>query len=242
MRKLAGMLCLAILFWQFSLAQNREVTGKVTDADNTPIPGVSVKVKGSTIGTVTGADGNFRLSVPASATTLVVTHVGYNDIEVAITDGPLNINLKAGDKALSEVIVVGYGTKIKREVTSSISKVGSKEFQNLPLPSYESALQGRAAGVFINSGSGKLGQALKVRVRGISSITAGQQPYVVIDGVPAITDALGSYTEPDNPLATLNPDDIESIEVLKDGASCGHLTVSRASNGVISRLPPNQER
>ena len=232
MRKLAGMLCLAIMFWQFSLAQNREITGKVTDADNTPIPGVSVKVKGSTIGTVTGAEGAFRLSVPASATMLVVTHVGYNDIEVAISDGPMNISLKAGDKALSEVIVVGYGTKIKRDVTSSIAKVGSKEFQNLPLPSYESALQGRAAGVFINSGSGKLGQALKVRVRGISSITAGQQPYVVIDGVPAITDALGSYTEPDNPLATLNPDDIESIEVLKDAASSA-IYGSRASNGVI---------
>jgi TonB-linked SusC/RagA family outer membrane protein len=233
MRKLAGMLCLAILIWQLSLAQNRELTGKVTDADNTPIPGVSVKVKGSTIGTVTGADGNFRLSVPSSATALVLTHVGYNDLEVAITaDGPMTINLKAADKALSEVIVVGYGTKIKREVTSSIAKVGSKEFQNLPLPSFESALQGRAAGVFINSGSGKLGQGLNIRVRGISSISASQQPFVVIDGVPAITQALGSYTEPDNPLATLNPDDIESIEVLKDAASAA-IYGSRASNGVI---------
>jgi TonB-linked SusC/RagA family outer membrane protein len=232
MRKLAGMLCLAILLGQSLLAQNRELTGKVTDIDNLPLPGVSIKVKGSTVGTVTGADGNFRLSVPASATTLVVTHVGYNNTEVPIGDGPINITLKAGDKTLSEVIVVGYGTKIRRDVTSSIAKVGSKEFQNLPLPSFESALQGRAAGVFINSGSGKLGQALKIRVRGISSISASQQPFVVIDGVPAITQALGSYTEPDNPLATLNPDDIESIEVLKDAASAA-IYGSRASNGVI---------
>ncbi|HYJ38169.1 MAG TPA: TonB-dependent receptor [Chitinophagaceae bacterium] len=232
MRKLTGLLCLAILFWHSLLAQDRELTGKVTDIDNIPLPGVSIKVKGSMIGTVSGTDGSFRMTIPASATTLLLTHVGYNDMEVPIGSGPLTITLKAGDKSLSEVIVVGYGTKIKREVTSSIAKVGSKEFQNLPLPSFESALQGRAAGVFINSGSGKLGQGLKIRVRGISSISASQQPFVVIDGVPAITQALGSYTEPDNPLATLNPDDIESIEVLKDAASAA-IYGSRASNGVI---------
>ncbi len=232
MRKLAGMLCLAILFWQSSFAQNREITGKVLDVDNTPLPGVSIKLKGSMVGTVTGTDGSFRLNVPSSATTLVLTHVGYNDMEVPIGDGPLNITLKAGDKALSEVIVVGYGTKLKRDVTSSIAKVSGKEFQNLPLPSFESALQGRTAGVYINTGSGKLGQALNIRVRGISSISANQQPFIVIDGVPVVTQALGSYTEPDNPLATLNPDDIESIEVLKDAASSA-IYGARASNGVI---------
>ncbi|HEX6180778.1 MAG TPA: SusC/RagA family TonB-linked outer membrane protein, partial [Chitinophagaceae bacterium] len=110
--------------------------------------------------------------------------------------------------------------------------VSNKEFANLPLPTFESALQGRAAGVFINSGSGKLGQGLKIRVRGISSITASTQPFIVIDGVPVVTEALGSYTEPDNPLAMLNPDDIESIEVLKDAASSA-IFGARASNGVI---------
>lgn len=133
---------------------------------------------------------------------------------------------------MSEVVVVGYGTKLKRDVTSSISRITNKDFQNLPLPSFESALQGRASGVFINQGSGKLGQGLKIRVRGISSISASQQPFVVIDGIPVVSQALGSYTEPDNPLATINPDDIESIEVLKDAASSA-IYGARASNGVI---------
>ncbi len=234
MRKHYGILMsiAMLLCWQIGFSQSREISGRITDNDNTPLPGVSVKVKGTTVGTVTGQDGTFRLPAPANATTLVITYVGYNDAEVPIGDGPITFAMTPGDRSLSEVIVVGYGTKIKRDVTSSISRVSSKEFQNLPLPSFESALQGRAAGVFINSGSGKLGQGLTIRVRGISSISASQQPFVVIDGVPAITQALGSYTEPDNPLATLNPDDIESIEVLKDAASAA-IYGARASNGVI---------
>jgi TonB-linked SusC/RagA family outer membrane protein len=232
MRKLAGMLCIAILSSYFSLAQNREITGKITDDNNAPLQGVSIKVKGASAGTVTGADGTFRLNVPASANSLMISHVGFGDVEVAIGAGPVEVQLKPGGSSLSEVIVVGYGTRIKRDVTASISKVSGKEFQNLPLPSFETALQGRAAGVFINSGSGKLGQAMNIRVRGISSISANQQPFFVIDGVPVVTQALGSYTEPDNPLATLNPDDIESIEVLKDAASSA-IYGARASNGVI---------
>ncbi|HKP31978.1 MAG TPA: TonB-dependent receptor [Chitinophagaceae bacterium] len=234
MRKLSGiLLTIAILSWQLAVAQNREVTGKIVDSkDNSPLAGVTIKAKGSTANAVSGADGSFRISVPASANTLQISYVGYGDIEIAIGSSPLTVTMTAGDKSLSEVIVVGYGTKIKRDVTSSIAKVSNKEFQNLPLPSFEQALQGRAAGVFINSGSGKLGQGMKIRVRGISSISASQQPFVVIDGVPAITTALGSYTEPDNPLATLNPDDIESIEVLKDAASSA-IYGARASNGVI---------
>lgn len=234
MRKLIGMLqCLILLSWNVSYAQNREISGKVVDAkDNSPLVGVSIRAKNGTANTLTQADGSFRLSVPENVNTLVFSYVGYGEVEQAIGSGPMSISLTAGDRSLSEVVVVGYGTKLKREVTSSISKITNREFANLPLPSFESALQGRAAGVFINSGSGKLGQGLTIRVRGISSITAGQQPFVVIDGVPAVTGALGSYTEPDNPLATLNPDDIESIEVLKDAASSA-IYGARASNGVI---------
>lgn len=234
MRKLIGMLpCLILLSWNALYAQNREVSGKVVDAkDNSPLVGVSIRAKNSTATTLSQADGSFRLAVPENVTTLTFSYVGFGTIEQAIGTGPMTITLTQGDKTMSEVIVVGYGTRLKREVTSSISKISNREFQNLPLPSFESALQGRAAGVFINSGSGKLGQGLTIRVRGISSITAGQQPFVVIDGVPAVTGALGSYTEPDNPLATLNPDDIESIEVLKDAASAA-IYGARASNGVI---------
>jgi TonB-dependent starch-binding outer membrane protein SusC len=233
MKKLiASVLSILFLWVQFAYAQNAEVTGKVTDAkDGTPLPGVTVKVKGSTNSTVTITDGSFRISVPENAKTLVFSYVGYADVEAAVGKAA-NITMTKGDVSLTEVVVVGYGTKIKRDVTSSISKVTSKDFQNLPLPSFESALQGRASGVFINSGSGKLGQELKIRVRGISSISANDQPFIVIDGIPVVSQAIGSATENDNPLATLNPDDIESMEVLKDAASAA-IYGSRASNGVI---------
>jgi len=225
----AGLL---MLFSQAVWAQNKEVTGKVTDSkEGAALPGVTIKQKNGTANTMTQADGTFKLTVPASATTLVFSYVGYTDQEVPIAN-VMSVALVVSNKALSEVVVVGYGTRIKRDVSSSISKVTSKEFQNLPLPSFESALQGRASGVFINQGSGKLGQGLKIRVRGISSISASQQPFVVIDGVPVVSQSLGSATEDDNPLATINPDDIESIEVLKDAASAA-IYGARASNGVL---------
>ncbi|MGB8193406.1 MAG: TonB-dependent receptor [Chitinophagaceae bacterium] len=234
MRKLMGiLLCLTMLSWNVLYAQTREITGKIVDSkDSSPLAGVTIKAKNSNASTLSQTDGSFRLVVPESVTALIFSYVGFGDVEQPIGSGPMSISLTAGDRTLSEVIVVGYGTRLKREVTSSISKISNKDFQNLPLPSFESALQGRASGVFINQGSGKLGQGLTIRVRGISSISASQRPFVVIDGVPAVTQALGSYSEPDNPLATLNPDDIESIEVLKDAASSA-IYGARASNGVI---------
>lgn len=231
MSKLKAAMLTGFLFCMQFLWAQTQVTGRVSDArDNTPLPGVTVTIKNTNLSTVTGPDGTFSLSAPAGST-LLFSFVGYQSLE-RDANGDLNIGLLRGENSLSEVVVVGYGTRIRKDVTSSISRVTNRDFQNLPLPSFESALQGRAAGVFINSGSGKLGQGLTIRVRGISSISANQQPFVVIDGVPAVSQALGSYTEPDNPLATLNPDDIESIEVLKDAASAA-IYGARASNGVI---------
>ena len=221
-----------------SFAQVQVVTGKITDSkDGTPLAGATVQAKGHTDVTISDAAGNFRLSIPATTKTLVISHVSYKSTEVSVTDGAMDIKLDKSDQVLSEVMVVGYGTKIKREVTSSVSKVSSRDFQNLPLPSFESALQGRASGVLINNGSGKLGQGLTVQVRGISSISASAQPFVVIDGVPVVSGSLASaggaaLVEPDNPLASLNPDDIESIEVLKDAAASA-IYGARASNGVL---------
>lgn len=231
MRKLKSIMLMGcMLCMQFLWAQT-VVTGRVTDSrDGTPLPGVTVTIKNTNQSTVTAADGTYSITVPANGR-LIFSYVGYQNVEV----GPDNagaVALTQGENSLNEVVVVGYGTKIKRDVTSSISKISNRDFQNLPLPSFESALQGRAAGVFINQGSGKLGQGLNVRVRGISSISANQQPFIVIDGVPVVSQSLGSATEPDNPLATLNPDDIESIEVLKD-ASSSAIYGARASNGVI---------
>ena len=233
-KKMAGWLCcIVLLFNSFVVnAQQRQITGKVVDKGNgTPIAGATITVKGTSISALSDADGNFSIQVPANATRFEITYVGFINQELPITEN-LSVSLVRGDDALSEVVVVGYGTKLKKDVISSIAKVTSKEFQNLPLPSFEQALQGRAAGVFINSGSGKLGQGLNIRVRGISSISANQQPFIVIDGVPVVSQAIGSATEPDNPLATINPDDIESIEVLKDAASAA-IYGARASNGVL---------
>jgi len=222
---LLGMLCSIQILW----AQTA-VTGRVTDArDGSPLPGVTVSIKNSNLSTTTANDGSFSISAPDNSV-LIFSYVGYQNIERAASSS-MNLSLTQGDNALTEVVVTGYGTKIRRDITSSISKITNRDFQNLPLPSFETALQGRAAGVFINQGSGKLGQGLNVRVRGISSISANQQPFIVIDGVPVVSQSLGSSTEPDNPLATLNPDDIESIEVLKDAASSA-IYGARASNGV----------
>ncbi|HET9057339.1 MAG TPA: TonB-dependent receptor [Chitinophagaceae bacterium] len=229
-RFLSSMLAF-LVFVTGAFGQTTEVTGKVTDQSGLPLAGVTVSVKGSTLSTFTNADGSFRLTVQDKFKFLVFSFVGFQELEQPIS-ATMSVSLTRSDNILSEVVVVGYGTKLKKDVTTSVSKIGSKEFQNLPLPSFETALQGRASGVFINQGSGKLGQALNIRVRGLSSISANQQPFIVIDGVPVTSKALGSATEPDNPLATINPDDIESIEILKDAASAA-IYGSRASNGVI---------
>ena len=233
MKKILLSILVAALSLTFSFAQNKTVSGKVTGAsDGLPLPGVSVSVKGSTSGTQTDSEGIFKLNVPASASTLVFKYIGYKQQEASITSGQMNIRLEDDQKQLSEVVVVGYGTQIRRELTGSIAKVSSKDFEDVPLTSFQSALQGRASGVFINSGSGKLGQALQIRVRGISSVSAGSDPLYVIDGVPVVSQRLGSYTEADDPLAAISPEDIESIEVLKDAAAAS-IYGSRASNGVI---------
>ena len=229
------LLCIfgLVLFLNTSFAQNKTVTGKVTaSSDGLPLPGVSVSVKGSSIGTQTNAEGVFQLSAPSTASTLVFKYIGFKPLEVSISTGTMNVAMEEDQKQLSEVVVVGYGTQVRRELTGSIAKITSKEFEDVPLTSFQSALQGNAAGVFVNSGSGKLGQALQIRVRGVSSVSAGNSPLYVIDGVPVVSKSLGSFTEPDDPLAAISPEDIESIEVLKDAAAAS-IYGSRASNGVV---------
>ncbi len=228
------LLSLLLLFCiSAALAQSRQVEGKIINAiDGSPVAGASIQAKDRSVSTVSDESGNFRLQVPPK-TILLISFVGFKTMEVSVDGDLSNLRMEeSGPEALDEVVVVGYGTKIKKDITSSISRVTAKEFENLPLPSFEQALQGRASGVFINSGSGKLGQGLNIRIRGISSISANQQPFFVVDGVPVQNQAIGSYSEPDNPLAAISPDDIESIEVLKDAASSA-IYGARASNGVI---------
>ncbi len=234
MRKLYGLILgLTMLCWQSALAQTKDVTGKVTNSiDGSPLADVTVKVKNAVNSTVTQEDGSFRITVPENATTLVFTYVGFNELEMTISS-LMSVSLTPGNKSLNEVVVVGYGSANKREVTGSIVRVGGDEVENLPFQSFEAAIQGKAPGVVIESGSGKVGQAMKVRIRGTSSISASSQPLYVVDGLPVVSNSVSDGTnDPTNPLVDINPNDIESIEVLKD-ASASAIYGARAANGVI---------
>lgn len=214
-------------------AQVRELTGRVTDAiTGAALEGVTVQLKGSTQNTITLADGTFQITAQAPVSAVIFSHTGYEEQEVPIGSS-MNISLAPAVSGLTEVVVVGYGKSEKRELTGSISQIKGAEVENVPVPSFESALQGKAAGLNIESGSGKLGQAIKVRIRGTSSISASSQPLYVIDGLPVVSTSLSDETnEETNPLVDLNPNDIESIEVLKD-ASAAAIYGARAANGVI---------
>ncbi|MEO8117589.1 MAG: SusC/RagA family TonB-linked outer membrane protein, partial [Bacteroidota bacterium] len=209
------------------------ISGTVTDSkDNSPLSGVTVAVKGKDLLTQTDKKGVFKIQVPDGPQILVFTFVGYTDVELPASNN-MQVSLSSTEKTLNEVIVVGYGKAVKRDVTGSISKVGSKDIQNVQAPSFESALQGKAAGVVIESGSGKLGQGIKVSIRGTSSISASSQPLYVIDGLPVTTSSQSDpNNDPTNPLADINPNDIESVEILKD-ASAAAIYGARAANGVV---------
>lgn len=219
------------------LAQNRTVTGKVTDQENGQgLPGVTVLVKGSSTGTATGVDGSFSITVPNNDAILVFRYIGYDSKEIAV-GGQSAITVKLGQtaKSLSEVVVVGYGTQTREELTGSITSVSAESLKNVPIVSVDQALQGRAAGVQVTQNSGTPGSGIAVRVRGAASIGASNEPLYVVDGVPINT---GSYTsvgtggQQTNALADLNPADIQSMEILKDAASAA-IYGSRASNGVV---------
>jgi TonB-linked SusC/RagA family outer membrane protein len=217
------------------LAQERTVTGKVTGAtDGMPLPGVNVVLKGTTSGTVTDADGKYSLRVAGSDAVLVFKFVGYLEKEVSV--GALqviDVALEDDVKQLEEVVVTGYGQQLKTELTGNIAKVAAKELQNVPVAGFQSAIQGRAAGVFVNAGNGKLGQGISMRIRGTSSLTASSDPLYVIDGMVVTSQ---SASDPGsartNPLADMNFNDIESIEILKD-ASAAAIYGARAANGVV---------
>ncbi|QHT65526.1 TonB-dependent receptor [Rhodocytophaga rosea] len=227
------VLLFALGISQSLYAQNRTVSGKVTSADDgTSLPGVNVAVKGTTIGTATDAEGNFAVSVPDNAT-LVFSFIGLTTQEIAVDNrSVLNVQMEADVQSLSEVVVIGYGSQQKRDLTGNIASVSGADIANVPVPSLEQAIQGRAAGVFIQSNNGKLGQGMQVRVRGSSSVTASNQPLYVIDGIPITSESQSSSDSQTNPLADLNFNDVESIEILKD-ASAAAIYGSRASNGVV---------
>ncbi len=213
------MLLCSTLFSMSVFAQTQTVTGNIADDQGEPLLGANVLEKGTSNGTVSDFDGNYTINVSQGAT-LVVSYVGYETKEIPVEmQTTINISLKA-DNTLDEVVVVGYGTQRKSDLTGAISSVGAKDFENQPLTRAEDALQSRTAGVNVSKNSGAPGGDIKIRIRGSNSITGNNQPLVVIDGI------IGGD------LASLNTNDIQSMDVLKD-ASATAIYGSRGSNGVI---------
>jgi TonB-linked SusC/RagA family outer membrane protein len=209
------------------------VSGTVQSDQDEPLPGVSVVVKGTQNGTVTDNEGKYRLTVPDGAAVLVFSFIGYVTEEVPVGNGStIDVRLLSDVKTLSEVVVVGYGTQERREVTGSIASVKAAELERNINADVTTALQGRAAGVQITQAGGTPGGAVRVRIRGTASILSSGEPLYVIDGIPATLGAFGLPGVARSPLSEINPNDIESVEVLKD-ASAAAIYGSRAANGVI---------
>ncbi|GAA4320525.1 SusC/RagA family TonB-linked outer membrane protein [Flaviaesturariibacter amylovorans] len=213
-------------------AQNRTVAGKVTDQAGQGVPNATVGIKGTNLGTTTGADGSFSISVPANARTLVISSVGYGAQEIRIgSESSYTVSLRSAETGLQEVVVVGYQARRKRDEAGAISTIRAAEIENLPVSSIDRAMQGRAAGVVVQGNSGIPGGGVTVRVRGVGSIGSGNNPLYVVDGVQLNTNNTNTFTQ-SNPLAFINPNDIESIDILKDAASAA-IYGAAASNGVV---------
>ncbi|MGB3196368.1 MAG: TonB-dependent receptor [Saprospiraceae bacterium] len=222
-----------LLFSSILVSAQTKVVGKVTDEKSgNPVIGASVSVKGTTIGTVTDIDGQYEI-MANNGDVLVISYVGMNDYEYIVGSGASTlINLQEKSLNLDEVVVTGYGGSLsKKQVTGSISKVKSDEIENLPVQSFDRALQGRISGVQVTSANGIPGGAVQVRIRGVGSISGSLDPLYIVDGVPLNSTNRSLFTS-SNPLNFLNPNDIESIEILKD-ASTTSIYGSQAANGVI---------
>ncbi len=238
---LSLLCCVAALQIQRTYAQQaNRVVGRVTTADSDePLAGVSIKYEGSDIGTVTDSEGKYTLGVPRRDGRIVASFVGFKTEQIALNGRTeINFRLESTNEALDQVVVVGYGTQKRRDITGSIAEVSGEELQNQPLVSVDQLLQGKAAGVQISNSSGAPGGRVNIRIRGASSINAGNEPLFVIDGIPVYNDnkdpggtSYGTFT-PTNAMASLNPEDIESVAVLKD-ASATAIYGSRGNNGVV---------
>jgi TonB-linked SusC/RagA family outer membrane protein len=223
----------------------QSTSGNVKDQKGGPLPGASIVEKGTTNGVITDFDGNFTISTDKSNTTLIVSYLGFITKEI-LTKGKTNLNiiLEEDSARLDEVVVIGYGTATKKNLTGSISSLKSEELEDQPIASFDQGLAGRLAGVDISQSGGAPGGAVNINIRGVASISGGNSPLIVIDGVPLSSSTNDSFSQGQstnsrfdagysiNPLSTINPSDISSVEVLKDAAAAA-IYGSRGSNGVI---------
>jgi len=225
-KNLLKLSCLILLcfFVVPAMAQNKTVTGKVIDSkDGSPIIGASVLAKGSTSGAVTDINGAFKLTAPASVTTLTVTYIGYVSVDVPITSGTMTISLQPANSTLNEVLVIGYGTVRKKDVTGAVANVQAKDFNQGAIINPIDQIAGKVAGLVITQPGGDPNQNASIRLRGQASITGGLNPLFVVDGV---------ILDDPNQFQNIPPDDIASYDVLKD-ASASAIYGARGANGVI---------
>lgn len=222
------LLVVFVLCTNFVWAQST-ISGRISDTKSgAAVANASVQVKGSAVGTATDNAGYYKLVMPEGLNTLIVSSLGYISKEVTVNGAVVNVTLESSStKNLDEIVVVGFGTKIKKDLTGNIARVKGTDVQNMPVTNLNQALQGRAAGVFVESNSGKVGEGVKVLIRGSGSISASNSPLYVVDGIP-----ISTSTGSGNPLSDINFNDVETFDILKD-ASAAAIYGSRAANGVV---------
>ncbi|HOI48116.1 MAG TPA: TonB-dependent receptor plug domain-containing protein [Prolixibacteraceae bacterium] len=212
----------------------RTVTGKVTDRFGQPLPGVTVLLKGTTNGTITNSDGNFSIrNVPAAAT-LSFSFVGMRTQDIPVgSQEVINVRLEEEAIGIDEVVAIGYGTIKKSDLTGSVSSIKAEDIERSPVTSFDQAIQGKAAGVQVTQASSAPGGRVSIRIRGGNSLSSSNEPLYIIDGYPVSAgNSAGGNGIGQNPLATISPSDIASIEILKD-ASATAIYGSRGANGVV---------
>jgi len=226
-----------LLFSQLSYAQDRVITGRVTDSTGTGLAGVTVTAKGSQTTTQTANDGSFRITIPSNVQALIFSSIGFATRQVSVVSGgQMNVSLIGATSSLNEIVVIGYGTSKKKDLTGAVTLITAKDFNKGVITTPEQLIAGKVAGVQITSNGGAPGSGSTIRIRGGASLSASNDPLIVVDGVPLAPnrnpDGTPSIAGSPDPLSLINPNDIESMNILKD-ASATAIYGSRASNGVI---------
>ncbi len=227
-----AVLCCILSFCIISTvnAQSKTITGKVTSKNDAPLQGATINGKGSSVRTQSSDDGSFSIDVPGSVTALIISYVGHSDKEVAIGNSSvINVNLVPSAESLQDVVVIGYGTRRKSDLTGAVGSVKASQLQERPPSSLSQALAGRVTGVQVNSNSGRPGGRTNIRIRGFSSINSSNNPLYVIDGVMI---PINNQTQASQAIDYINPNDIVSVEILKDASSTA-IYGARGANGVI---------